>query len=87
MSTLAELNAKVEELSAVVDREQEEIQAAIDALNGVIADLQAQVAEGGTAEERDAIVAKLEEIKADLESTVTPTDDDGEDDGDDEPVE
>lgn len=71
MPTLAELNAKVDELQISLDNEQLEIQAAIDNLNVVITDLEAQVAEGGTAEERQAIFDKLVAIKTDLEGTIS----------------
>lgn len=72
MPTLQELNTKVDELQTALDAEQEQIQAAINGLNEVITTLTAQVAAGGTEEERQAILDKLTAIKADLEATVTP---------------
>lgn len=70
MPTLAELSAKVDELQGVLDTEQAAIQEAINALNTTIADLQALVEAGGTEAERQAVVDKLEALKADLEGTV-----------------
>ncbi len=70
MATLEELNVKVDELQVTLDTEQEQIAQALADLNGVIADLQAQVAEGGSPEERQAVLDKLEAIKADLEGTI-----------------
>jgi hypothetical protein len=47
-----------------------QIKAAIDALNQTVADLQALVADGGTAEERQALADKLDAITTDLEGTI-----------------
>lgn len=70
MPTLQELSAKVDELQVSLDAEQVAIQAAIDGLNETITTLQGQVAEGGTSEERQAVLDKLESIKTDLEATI-----------------
>lgn len=77
MATLEEISAKVDELQAALDAEQEQVanliaskDAAIAGLNETIASLQAIVAEGGTAEARQAILDKIDAIKADLEGTV-----------------
>ena len=70
MATITELTAKVDELQVALDAEQEQIRAAIEALNQAIADLQVLVAEGGTAEERQALADKLDAIKADLVATI-----------------
>lgn len=70
MPTLQELNAKVDELQTSLDAEQVQIQAAIDGLNSVIADLQGQVAAGGTDADRQAVLDKLNAIKSDLEATI-----------------
>lgn len=72
MPTLAELNAKVDELQTALDAEQQQIADAIAALNTTIADLEALVAAGGTEAERQAILDKLSTIKTDLEGTVAP---------------
>jgi hypothetical protein len=45
---------------------------AIAALTQANADLQLLVADGGTAEERQAVLDKLNAAKADLEATVAP---------------
>lgn len=75
--TAAELNAKVDELQTSLDTEQQQVKdlldaknATIETLNTTIAELQALVAEGGTAEERQAILDKLNSLKDDLEATV-----------------
>lgn len=70
MANIQELAQKVDALQVALDVEQEQIAAAIEALNQAIADLQAMVAEGGTPEERQALADKLDAIKADLESTI-----------------
>lgn len=72
MPTLAELSAKADELQAALDAEQEQIAAAITGLNDTITTLTSQVSEGGTAEERQAVIDKLTTIKTDLEGTVAP---------------
>jgi len=72
MATIAELSAKVDELQVKLDAEQEQIQNAINALNETVASLQAQLADGGTAEERQAVLDKLNSAITDLEGTVAP---------------
>ena len=72
MASITELTAKVDALQTSLDAEQEQIKTAIDGLNQSITDLQAIVAEGGTAEERQALADKLDAIKTDLEGTVAP---------------
>jgi hypothetical protein len=75
MATLEEISMKVDELQAALDAEQEQIailisakDAAITGLTESIAALEAMVAEGGTAEARQAVVEKIEAVKADLEA-------------------
>jgi hypothetical protein len=75
MATLEEISVKVDELQAALDAEQEQIailisakDAAITGLTESIVALEALVAEGGTAEARQAVVAKIEAVKADLEA-------------------
>lgn len=79
MPTLKEIQTQVDDLTVALDAEQQQVadllaqkDATIASLNGIITDLQAQVAEGGTNEERQAILDKVIALKADLESTVTP---------------
>mgnify|MGYP003402404081 CR=1 FL=1 len=79
MPTLQELNQKVTELQDAIDIEQQQVadllaqkETAIAALTQANADLELLVADGGTAEERQAVLDKLNAAKADLESTVAP---------------
>lgn len=79
MPTIAELSAKVDELQTALDAEQQQVadllaekNTTIETLNSTITDLQAQVANGGTEADRQAVLDKLTSLKADLESTVTP---------------
>lgn len=87
MASNAEIKALAESLQASLDIEQQQVadllaakQATNDALTANVATLEetivtltAQVAEGGTAEERQAIVDTLTALKADLEGTVADT--------------
>ena len=74
MPTLQELSAKVDELQVSLDEEQVAIQAAIDGLAAVAADLQTQldaaIAAGGTDADRQALLDKVNAIKGDLEATI-----------------
>lgn len=70
MPTLSELSAKVDELQSALDSEQEQIKAAIDALTAANADLEAQVAAGGTEAERQAVVDKINAVIEDLKGTI-----------------
>lgn len=70
MASIAELTAKVDELQASLDAEQQQIQEAINGLNEQIATLTDMVADGGTAEERQALLDKLNAINEDLKGTV-----------------
>lgn len=70
MPTLQELSAKVDELQVALDAEQEQIQAAIDALNVIIADLRANIGDGGTADERQAVLDKINGVIEDLKGTI-----------------
>lgn len=77
MATLKELEAQVDDLKIALDAEQKQVQdlrdekdATITSLNGIITGLQAQVAEGGTPEERQAVLDKMIALKEDLVSTV-----------------
>lgn len=77
MPSNAELSAKVDELQAAVDAEQQQVtdllasnQADKDVLNALVVDLQAQVAAGGTDAERQAILDKITAAIADIQTTV-----------------
>lgn len=70
MASIAELSAKVDTLQTALDTEQEQIAAAIAALQQSVTDLQAIVADGGTAEERQALSDKLDAIIVDLQGTI-----------------
>ena len=72
MPTIKELEAKVDTLQTVLDEEQVEIKAAIDTLTAANADLKTQIADGGTAEERQALADKIDGVIADLKSTIEP---------------
>lgn len=72
MPTLQELSDKVDELQVALDQEQEQIAAAITSLNETIATLTAQLAEGGTPEERQLVIDKLNATITDLQGTVAP---------------
>lgn len=70
MPTLAELNAKVDELQSALDSEQADIKAAIDALTAANADLQVLVAAGGTEADRQAVSDKIDAVITDLKATI-----------------
>lgn len=86
MATLAEIKALLETTQQSLDAEQQQVadllaekqstndalQANIVTLNETIATLQAQQADGGTPEDRQAIIDGLNALKTDLESTVAP---------------
>lgn len=79
MPSLEEIQQQLVELQQALDVEQQQVadllaqkNSTIATLNETITTLEAQVAEGGTAEQRQAIVDTLNTLKADLESTVTP---------------
>lgn len=70
MATLQELSDKVDVLQVALDAEQEQIAAAVAALQQTVADLNVLVAEGGSPQERQAIIDKINATIADLESTI-----------------
>lgn len=69
-NSIADLNAKADALQVALDQEQEQIAAAISKLENTVSDLKALVAEGGTAEERQALADKFDVITADLKGTI-----------------
>lgn len=85
MPTLEELSAKVDEVQAALDAEQQQVadllaqkDATIVTLNETITELQGQIADGGTTEQRQAVLDKLTALKADLEATVNTGGDESE---------
>jgi peptidoglycan hydrolase CwlO-like protein len=70
MATLAEISAKADELQVALDAEQVQIQTALDSLNALVADLQTQITDGGTAADRQAVLDKLNATISDLEATI-----------------
>lgn len=79
MPNLQELSAKVDELQLSLDSEQQQVadllaakESAITSLTETVTALQLLVADGGTAEERQAVLDKLNATKTDLEGTVAP---------------
>lgn len=70
MPTIAELNAKVDELQTTLDAEQAAIAAKINQLNATIAELQTNINSNGTEADRQALFDKLTAISADIASTV-----------------
>lgn len=70
MSTLQELKAKVDQLQSTLDTEQEQMRAKITELEGINAQPLAQVADGGTPEERQALSEKLNAVIEDIKSTI-----------------
>lgn len=87
MASNAEIKALAESLQVSLDAEQQQVadllaakQATNDALTAnvttleeTIVTLTAQVSDGGTAEERQAILDTLTALKADIEGTVSDT--------------
>lgn len=79
MPTLEEISAELDTVKESLDAEQQQVadllaqkNATIATLEQTIADLQQSNADGGTPEQRQAVLDKLIALKADLESTVTP---------------
>ncbi len=83
MALIDDLNAKVDALQASLDNEQAQVANAINALNETVAGLQAQLADGATPEQVQALIDKIGAITTDLEGTIadapteTPTDEPG----------
>lgn len=70
MATLKQLEEKVDQLQQSLDNEQEQIKKAIDDLNRIAEDLRQQLTDGGTAEDRERVLAKLNSAIVDLEATI-----------------
>lgn len=74
-TAIAEKDAAIAERDTAITEKDALITAAnatIETLNATIAQLQALVAEGGTPEERQAVLDQLTAAKTDLEGTVAP---------------
>lgn len=70
MANAQQLAEKVDALQTAIDTEQEQIQAALATLQNTIESLKAEILEGGTAAERQAIADKLDAAIADVSSTI-----------------
>ncbi len=70
MANAAKLAAKVDELQAAIDSEQAQIADALATLQSTIDGLKAEIIEGGTVGERQAIADKLDAAVADVSSTI-----------------
>lgn len=70
MATLKELNEKVDQLQTALDAEQQQIADALAKLQATVDDLTTQLADGGTAEERQAVLDKLNAVITDLQATI-----------------
>ena len=70
MASMQELLDKVTELQTSIDAEQEQIASALSSLQTVVADLTAQLADGGTAAQRQEALDKLNAAIEDIKSTI-----------------
>lgn len=77
---VGQLRTQVDNFQAAIDTEQHQVTDAINALNASIQQLQQQITDGGTAEERQAVLDQLVGIKdsltsaqEDLSSTIPDT--------------
>ena len=77
MPTLQELSAKVDELQAALDEEQQQVADLIASRDSSIATLETAVADltasGGTDADRQAVADKINSAITDLKSTVEPS--------------
>lgn len=70
MATLKELNEKVDQLQTALDAEQQQIADALAKLQATVDELTTQLADGGTTEERQAVLDKLNAVITDLKATI-----------------
>lgn len=70
-NSIAELTQKADDLQAALDAEQEQIKEAIKKLEDENAELKTLIADGGTAEERQALANKIDATIADLKATIS----------------
>ena len=73
MNSIKDLTEKVDALQVSLDNEQAEIAKAIEGLQATVAELNVLVADGGTAEQRQALADKLDAIQKDLQATIPDT--------------
>lgn len=69
MGLAEDLNAKLDAVQSALDTEQAEVLAKLDALNAEITALKGEIVPSETA---SAILARMDAIIADIQSTVTP---------------
>lgn len=72
MATITQLSAKVDELQEALDTEQQQVSDALAVLNQTVTDLQALITDGGTTEQRQAVLDKINTAITDLKGTVPP---------------
>lgn len=79
MPTLEEIQAEATRLQEALDAEQQQVrdllaqkETTIASLNTTIGELEVLVAEGGTTEQRQAVLDQLIAARTDLEGTVEP---------------
>lgn len=70
MASIKELTAQVDELQTALDEEQEQIKKAIGDLQAIVDQLNANIGDGGTVEERQALSDKIAAVKTDLQGTI-----------------
>jgi peptidoglycan hydrolase CwlO-like protein len=70
MPTIKELSEKVDELQTSLNDEQEQIRNAIETLQQTVVELQGQLVGGGTDEERQAVLDKINGVITDLKGTI-----------------
>lgn len=70
MASLDEIQAEALKVQETLDNVQATVASSFEALNATIADLQAQLADGGTPEQRQAVLDSLVAITADLGTTI-----------------
>lgn len=77
MATVSELSAKVDELQAHLDTEQEQIQNALNTLVAQNEELKKQIEDLGGSEALQAVADKLDGVISDLKGTIPDTGTDG----------
>jgi DNA repair ATPase RecN len=69
-TSISDLSAKVDALQTALDEEQAQVKEAIDKLQASVDELRAG---GGTAEEREALASKIDNVITDLKGTIPDT--------------
>ena len=72
MASIQEISERLDVAQAKLDIEQEQVRQALGVLQSTVDELRANQVDGGTAEQRQGIIDKLDNLIADLESTVPP---------------